>query len=302
MSILLPLKPIGIGTDEVESFQSYFGRLAAAHECSVGQLARFVESIGAPADVESIKRLDSLIYRHHGAGIAGPSSSAERFVRMVQKAVGTDLLMRCTFQALLPAMNPRAWDPVHSSRRWCEQCLREDDAEERPRYERLIWTSRWVERCHVHRLLLRFKCPKCTLEQRYLHRSGRIGTCWKCDASLIGPTRSFRPMLQPSYGEKEVLELVSAISKGDLKNAKPDAFGEFEQALAALVSPMLAPVSEIAAKSGSAKSTGKAVKPNFRTMIRKAAAAGVSILSVLQDPRSAAQAAGQLAQVPQLAP
>jgi hypothetical protein len=101
-------------------------------------------------------------------------------------------------------------------------------------------------------------------------------------------------MPEPPLGERDLGELVEAIASGEQVVHDAAAFHTFQSALFSIVSPVATTVAAVARISGSAKALGVVVKPTLGTMLRKAQAAGVTVLQILEDPEGAATAAGQL--------
>jgi hypothetical protein len=292
--VLLPLEPGGMGTKYVEAFGSYFGRLARLHACSITQLTRFLSSWRSRELGQRVSLNESTLYMSKGTGIFGYGASVVAYVDAVEHAMGVSGLRCCTLVPIGVALNPLVIDSVRSNRAWCEQCFREDIVSGAQPYGRLLWTLRAITRCPEHRVVLRTECPVCGVAQNFHNRSGDQLLCWKCDSPLIGPPSDLRPMPEPPLGERDLSELVEAIANGEQVVRNATAFHTFQSALFSIVSPVAFVVAGVAAISGSAKARGAVVKPSLGTMLRKAQAAGVTVLQILEDPEGAATAAGQL--------
>lgn len=293
-TFLLPLEPEGKGTLHVEAFGSYFSRLARVHCCSPTQLARLLSSHYTVQKCRKFALCESLLYAQSGAGLFGYRERVEAYVEVVEAATGCDWLRRCTLVPLRPALGNNCHDTVRATRAWCQQCFREDSTQDSGAFDRLLWTLKGIDRCPDHRVAFRETCPSCSIAQNFYHRSGDPGLCWKCGHSLIGHHSLLQAKLEPSLGERDLCELVAAISCGRITNVRPDVIQQFQDALNAIVSPVAGIVKGVARISGSARASGAAVKPGMGTLLRKAHAAGVSLLHLFEDPRGAALVAGQL--------
>lgn len=293
-TLLLPLTPAGEGTVHVEAFASYFARLARSHNCTIIQLSRFLSSKCVPKEGQRSVLFESTLYSHVGAGLFGYRERVESYVEAVEKAVGSAELRRCTIIPLRAALANQCSYTVRSNRAWCEQCYRDDLHSEEGPYDRLLWTLQAIERCPEHRVALRKECPSCGMPQRFYHRAGDPGLCWTCGNSLIGPSSELRVQLNPCFGESDLCEVIQAIALGRITSVNPNLLEEFQGALHSILSPLAGVVSGVAAISGSARANGRVVKPNLRSLLRKAHAAGVPLLHLIEDPNGAALTAGQL--------
>lgn len=293
-SVLLPLEPRGLNTGRVEAFASYFGRLAQLHACSITQLARFLSSWRSRELGRSVKLNESTLYMTKGAGLSSYGVCVEAYVDAVEHAMGVTYLRRCTLIPVRAALNPQQFESVRGDRTWCEQCFREDLASGSPAYDRLLWTLRDITRCPDHRVELCNVCPNCGATQRYQNRSGDPLLCWRCDGPLIGQASRLRPSGNPSLGEHDLSELVTAVAHGGPALAGDNPFHAFQRALDSILSPVASIVASVAPVSGMARVRKAEVKPTLRTMLRRAQAAGVTTLQILEDPEGAATVAGQL--------
>lgn len=293
-SVLLPLLPLGMGTAQVETFGSYFGRLAQLHTCSNHQLAEFLSSWMSRELGRKVKLNKSTLYATKGSGMASFGVCLEAYVNAVEHAMGINTLRRCTLIPIRDALCSQNLGCIRRTRVWCERCFADDIEFGTPAYDRLLWTLQASTRCPEHRVALRTTCPACGVTQSYQHRSGNSLLCWRCDRPLIGPVSQLHLAPEPALGERDLCELVHAISRGGPRIAGCNPFHAFQRALTSIVSPLAPIVSTVARVNGSARAQDAEVKPTLRTMLRRAHAAGVTVLQVLEDPVGAATAAGQL--------
>lgn len=293
-SVLLPLEPRGLNTGRVEAFASYFGRLALLHACSITQLARFLSSWRSRELGRPVKLNESSLYMTKGSGLSSYGVCVEAYVDAVEHAMGITCLRRCTLIPIRAALNPQRFDSARHDRVWCEQCFREDLSSGSPVYDRLLWTLLDITRCPDHRVALRDTCPACGVTQQYQHASGDPLLCWRCGKPLIGPASRLRSAPRPSLGERDLSELVETISNGGPAIHGENPFHAFQRALDSILSPVASLVASVAPVSGQARARKAEVKPTLRTMLRRAQAAGVTILQILEDPEGGATVAGQL--------
>lgn len=152
-STLFSLKPLGLGTGNRESLNSYFLRLADAHGLSPRVLAS--ELIGPAMGViqPEGKWAAFRLWKEacfNGSGQV-PATWAAALGRLtsVQHLEWHSLL---PLAGLVPDRNLTA-----KSNRWCPACLKEDEAHGTP-YGRLLWSIAAVEACPTHRILLVSEC------------------------------------------------------------------------------------------------------------------------------------------------
>lgn len=293
-SFLLPLEVEGKGTPAIESFASYYGRLACMHLLGRCQLAnlltdRWSNKIGRPFAISHTP-----VYTTQGAGLFGFRERVEEYVRLVEDATEQNGLFRSTLIPIRQTLAETCLDTVKSDRAWCEACFEEDVTSDRMEYDRLIWTLGPVRRCYIHRLMLRVQCPGCGIAQRFHHRTGNPGLCVDCGGSLIGAVADRVPMLQPDFGESDCIALIGAIACGALDNIDAHPFDRYEESLRKILSPVASLVAGISEISGAARANGSIVRPTLKTMLKKSFASGVPLIQILSDPVGAASAAGQL--------
>ena len=227
-TFLLKLDPIGLGTDAVESLSSFQSRLAASNGLTPRQLLGIVRRIRAH---------DEAAYPARARCAPRPPSDVRSELDLLAELSGSPGLTRLTFLPLSSdGCSPRNTS-LRTARAWCEQCFVEDRRDMRPAFDRLIWTSRFMIRCPIHKVLLRTICPRCTQSQIVYSKGhgcnkGQLDQCIRCKASLIGPDRLVRPEFRPFFGEAEVQEIVGAISAGDLTQTNATCLAAFHGALA----------------------------------------------------------------------
>lgn len=291
---LLPLEIEGLGTSEVESFSSYFSRLAYLHGISRSQLVRLLARWRSVTTGVEYRLSETPVYTTQGAGLLGFGDRVEEYLQICIEAGCSEDLRRSTLVPIRDLLPSTCLQTVKSDRAWCEQCFAEDLQTMEIPFDRMVWSLRPIQRCHIHRLKLRAHCPKCGVVQRFHHRSGNPGLCVKCGESLIGPSSKMEPLLEPSFGEKDCIQLVDAIARGKLDEVDNGAYEVFTKELKMILSPLARVVGNISEPSGTAKAQNRKASHNLMSLLKKAFAAGVPLVDIFIDPKMAARAAGQL--------
>lgn len=179
-SVLVSLRPIGVGTGNVESLNSYFLRLADAHQVTPRALAREVV-------FPERSKFDGNRWKHFTEAWKHPNfngigDACGKWVETVEALTMVNGLHRLTMSFL----NGRAcWRGLVSRQnRWCPACLRES-AEQGTPYGQLLWSFEAVTACPIHRTRLVDRC-RCGPAE-----TCRIGTvknlphiCPKCAVDL----------------------------------------------------------------------------------------------------------------------
>ena len=150
-STLHAVKPIGLGTPDVESLTGYFCRLAYSHAVSATHLANgIMERFGhaVPADFKWCQR-----------NFVSMGAETERWAAWLAELTGVghfDLLTLVPWRSLLgvPGLVPQ-------SDRWCPHCLAEDRAAGQDPYLRLSWDLAPATVCLKHKVELIHLCPHC---------------------------------------------------------------------------------------------------------------------------------------------
>lgn len=223
-TFLLKVSPIGVGTDEVESLSSFLFRLASANGVTLIQLMELVRRASSHSDTGEHRSKTQRVF------------DVRARLSAVEALGGNKDLTRLTFLPLSAKNGAGAIRSLRDSRAWCEQCFVEDRSVERPPFDRLIWSSRFMMRCPFHKILLRTTCPKCVNlqsigEKRKTFSASGVDRCVHCESSLVGPSRLLKPEFKPFFGEAEVQELVGAISTGHLARTRSRCLAAFYQSL-----------------------------------------------------------------------
>jgi hypothetical protein len=293
MSDFLPIEPSGIGTAAIESLPSIFARATFIHAMGLVPMAKLLSHwwCRRSGDGKPL-RFDSL---YSGPSSLGSySQGTDLYIEAMAAAFGLQHAHRHTLYGLRTSASRSAAGAGRVNRAWCVACFQEAERTGTAVYDRLLWMLPPVTRCIEHRLMLSEECPHCRIPQRYSHRSGDLGLCWKCNRSLFSGFSEWVPSLLPTFGERDCCELIEAISLGVLDNPSHDAFGRFQTELLKLLSPLGNVISSISRSSGLLRSLGKSSLPSLGTMLKRSHVAGVGLVAILTSPMEAAAAAGEL--------
>jgi hypothetical protein len=182
-SQLYSLKPIGLGTANVESLTSYLTNLAKAHWVSVGDLLseKFSTIIGKTYLTDTPSRGLHKVYNRTSA-LNGTGVMARDWVEAAQ------LL---TLREDLHLLTLLTWSDVFPKRKllrqhkaWCPLCYEDWRYSGQPLFEPLIWTIDVVELCPTHHVPLSIQCPHCSQKQPFLDWQAQLGHCSKCQKWL----------------------------------------------------------------------------------------------------------------------
>lgn len=181
--VLYSLKPIGVGTEFVESMTSYVSRLAEAHSLSLYTLV--TKEFSKPFN-------------------RTPYSLREMFFRRTREVLGFSKISNevANTLGLLTGWNNLGfltcihWGKglgkvglLKKNKSWCPECIAESRLS-KVVYEPLIWNLESVKTCKIHRHRLESECPFCGKRLPLLCGTSRIGYCPHCGCWLGCGTRS----------------------------------------------------------------------------------------------------------------
>ncbi|MRH42087.1 hypothetical protein GH741_05285 [Aquibacillus halophilus] len=178
-SVLYNLKPIGIGTEMVESLTSYLSRLAFEHSTTVGQLVNKL-IIPAKSKVHLIRSSEFGGNRfYEGAKtINGYMDYASNIIYALGKLTSRTDLQELTLVNLKGVIPLRGL--FKQSLTWCPVCIKEWRDDKSTVYYPLIWYLKLISVCHKHSCYLTDTCPHCNKQQDILRRQSLIGICQHC--------------------------------------------------------------------------------------------------------------------------
>jgi hypothetical protein len=178
-SRLYSLRPIGIGTPEVESLTGYIARLAEEHCVSVYTLVstelvvRIAHGVDQPHKIVKRKQPHARM-----ATINGVTPLAASWVRVLESLTHRRDLRSLTMLAWANVLPCKGL--LRYKRAWCPECLRGQATA----YEPLLWCIKAAEACPRHRRMLNSRCPQCSETQRVPYRRTRLSNCSKCRRHL----------------------------------------------------------------------------------------------------------------------
>lgn len=282
-----------MGTSEIESFPSYICRLGQLHGLTISTFLKMIRTWWArnPGGQPLPK---NPLYQRGGGIFCGVGVGVHRYVEALKVATGASFLERTTFISLTQAISPQCIGLSGTSRAWCPACFLEHKASGSIYYDRLLWCLAAVKRCPIHKVALVSHCHHCGLLQEFCHRDGGLGLCWKCSRELLTEPDHWKIELNPSFGERDCIELVEAIGNGDLVSAYPRAFQVFFSEVLRHA-PQKKRLRFGREMFGLANDNSRALRiqsPQFSTMLRSSHATGVRLVDILIDPVNAAEVAG----------
>jgi len=203
-TLLYPLTPIGLGSDQCESIASFVSRLAVAHQLSIAVLIRYLDGL-IKHERKDYNHLQTLLLADNDA-----------LVSSLIAATGCDELGRCKLNSLSRVLNFRS-SPKLAKLRHCPVCLAESRFPDS--WCRLIWEVVWVEACPRHNVLLVESVCGCPQAQWFPpgSRFFRPGVCRFCGSISFGCSRT-RPRLASAAQRWIALEagkLIASQSGGE---------------------------------------------------------------------------------------
>jgi hypothetical protein len=293
MGDFFSLEPLGIGTAEIEGLPSYICRLAKIHALTVHGLLAALASWNRTSG-RGYSLPANPIYQRGGGVFCGVGPGVSSYVRILTEATDSRDIDRTTFTSLVPAISRQGAGLSRRSRAWCPACFEEHRHEKSACYDRLIWAMAPMVRCPTHKVELISDCPSCAAPQIYYHRSGHLGRCWKCCEELVSDPHAWTYQRNPSFGERDCVEVVEAIAKGDLVSSHPRAFQVFFDELLHNLSQSkrLRFGPDLFGKTGCNEI--RESQPHFSSMIRYTNTLGVRLVDVLSSPVESAKVAGDL--------
>ncbi len=174
-SILHALAPIGSGTPETESLQSYFCRLAVSHSVSISGLSREIASI---FHWEFRQRRE-----WYSGNLNGMGEVATNWSSALSALTGVAHLDQHTLLPWQGVIAQTGFSKHHSH--WCSQCFQEDMDSGKAPYFRLAWDINEVNACPNHKTKFQHVCPGCG-RPNARHGSAYVtpGWCAHCGAFL----------------------------------------------------------------------------------------------------------------------
>ncbi|HLO96295.1 MAG TPA: TniQ family protein [Burkholderiaceae bacterium] len=215
------LPPIGVGTPDVESADSYLGRLAQAHGVARQTLHRFINGHG-PAIYQNLRgqppRLDV------------PSQQAAAYMRRVADLVDHAAVETLGLSWL--ADRVRAQHVFRSDRAWCPACLAEMQTGS-GLHTPLIWGLASVTHCARHGVRLRTACRACGAKGSIRRVGAMDGAgCASCGGTLAAVDgEAAEPMSEVEAAVLEQLGLLVSVVASQAVGIESPSFGQIVTAL-----------------------------------------------------------------------
>lgn len=217
MPLLLPLKLIGIGTENVESLSSYVERFSHLHGVTVGHFLSFlyencVPESGHRAEFHRVTNLNDL---------SRSNKSTLALMESLEVGTGDNQHAFGTFLALRNVVIGKDW--FEKKRKWCAGCMRESYDSGGPGYYRLLWQLKAVKFCSVHAQVLRHECGNCGSHQDTKGFRTVSSSCQTCQLPLGVNLKSSRlPDLRLLGASRDLEQLVAAFPFCDAKKISND--------------------------------------------------------------------------------
>jgi hypothetical protein len=212
MGWLLPLEPLGVGTEQIEALSSYLYRLATSHGVTTGQLLGHITRRYKDEITQSGRAFCSVI----PANYIRPNASTKTLINLLSLSTGQpqSVLSTMTFLALEEGLD-RPKNTFSKSFRWCAICFDEALRHGIEPYYKLSWQVLGVDACIHHNSPLRASCPTCGTDQKGIKFSSSITTCGQCKGDLWIPLKDEMPLSDPMSLGSDILELIREIAASD---------------------------------------------------------------------------------------
>ena len=202
-TIFLPLEPQGLGTRDIEAFDSYLLRLAAEHGVSEYQFHRVVAHWWNQTKEDGEQSLGGHITYitkiGHGRDI-------DALVRAIERGTGFLGVSGMTLSAFRDLSGPHVADVVRKIHQWCPACLKEWEAAGLPIYEKLQWRLSPITRCTIHGVALEDCCPSCGRHQA--RHEDTWPSCYSCGENLSGDAHLWRMQPRATEGESDLIDVI----------------------------------------------------------------------------------------------
>jgi YD repeat-containing protein len=208
--VLRSLQPIGVGTPDSESAQSYVGRLAKAHGVPWQTLHKFINCCGSQIYQE---------LRGQPPKLDAPTPQAAAYMRRVAGMVGNPCVAALGLSWL--AGRVRAQHVFRANRAWCAACCAET-SHGHALHVPMIWGLASVTHCARHGVRLKESCPECGAKSS--NRRGGAGgwsECTSCGGALAAA--GIEAGDSPSALEAAILE---QMAKNAITPYGDDMFGD----------------------------------------------------------------------------
>lgn len=181
-SRLYSLRPIGVGTGEIESATSYIARLAAAHTVSPWALVKHEIAEQFYGQDAIIRNRLSELFAAVGSAFNGENETCRKIVAILESLTGRSDLSQMTMAFCRGVVSSRLL--LRRYQAWCPECLSKWKQLDQPIYMPLLWNLRAVRVCPHHGIPLSDKCPSCGRGFYPLKARSKVGCCPDCGVWL----------------------------------------------------------------------------------------------------------------------
>lgn len=177
---VLPIKLIGFGTKEVESFASFIYRTAMEHGVSVGVYIRRILELGI---YDGILSLDTKIPKHVKCHSLMKKSTVSKDLTEVLSVYLRQNLVPSTLWYLSKFTNVNT-KGVENGFKWCPECISEQMQSGEKVYFKVKWHISDIHICDYHKTKLISECEYCGASQTSYYSKYMWGCCRVCGISL----------------------------------------------------------------------------------------------------------------------
>jgi len=203
-SALFSLKPIGIGTDQVEALSSYVTRLAQAHSVSPRRLIRDYLRKMAP-EPENMRWLGHTSQQMSMDGVGKFNQFLIPLLEELTSVKSLQYLTLLPLAELLPSNGPHQ---LLRHPRWCPDCYLEQIHTPNEAHRHLLWSLTLYRVCHFHSTVMLDSCPACGSYQRYIPILPDLVHCGRCGEPLT--------LAQPEHSQVTEMDLWKSQALADL--------------------------------------------------------------------------------------
>ena len=176
-SRLVTLRPIGAGTQMLESVSSLLVRTARAH--TVKPLDLLNREIVPCTDIQ-LNRPSSSFVNTHAKTANGLGKYAHEIVGALEQLTGQTGLASCSFLPWRELLASNGNSLLHPRPCWCPACFQEWRAAGSEPYFPLVWFCEQVAVCPAHKRPLIDRCTVCGRQQPFVTRHAYLDYCSYC--------------------------------------------------------------------------------------------------------------------------
>lgn len=287
-TLLYPMMPNGLGTNQAESITSYFSRLSTAHHVTNKRLFVYLDELqGLKHQADYYQGAMSRLQFDGGALIA-----------TLVEATGRVEVAMCNFGALSKIIN--LYRCLNWNRpRHCPICVTEERFPHA--WSRFLWEIQWVDSCPRHGVLLvDSSCGRPPNERLLREQFCHVGACRRCGSIAHGCRMDLSCSASDlqNWVAHEVGELIAAATGGEAFSLETlrrgvRALGRVEGSSQAKI------LRSLGLGKGYFQLACASTGLNLRVLVAASALAGVRPISVLRgDPKPSDVTFTEAIQVP----